>query len=243
MTDMVTYRREGNVGIITMDDGKANAVSLALQGELNAALDRAEADNVPVVITGRQGILSAGFDLKTLAASGQPAVDMLNGGLALSIRLLTFPTPVVVACPGHAIAMGIFLMLSSDYRIGVRGNYRYAANEVAIGMTMPFFAIEILRHRVNPPAVTRAVGLAEAFTPDNGVETGVVDLVVDESELMPTAIALAESFTSLDLTAHAHSKRRLRADVITAMTAGAAKDNEGWIKQFLEPLEQPHTAN
>lgn len=233
MSGIVTYERRGDIGIITMDDGKANAVSLALQAELNAALDLAEADRVPVVLTGRPGILSAGFDLKTLAASGQPAVDMLNGGAALSMRMLGFPTPVIVACPGHAIAMGIFLMLSSDYRIGVRGSYRYAANEVAIGMTMPFFAIEILRHRVNTPALTRAVGLAESFTPDNGVETGIVDLVVDDKDLMATATALAESFTALDMNAHAHSKRRLRADMLSAMTAGLAKDHEGWKKQFL----------
>jgi enoyl-CoA hydratase len=216
-----------------MDDGKANAVSLALQVGVNAALDQAEADNVPVVLTGRPGILSAGFDLKTLAASGQPAVDMLNGGLQLSMRLLSFPTPVVVACPGHSIAMGIFLMLSCDYRIGVRGNYKYSANEVAIGMTMPFSTIEILRHRVTPAALTRAVVLAEAFTPDNAVETGVLDLVVDEADLMSTALATAESFTSLNMDAHKYSKQRLRVEMLEAMRVGLENDYDGWKKTFL----------
>lgn len=233
MSDIVTYERVGGVGVITMDDGKANAVSLALQDGVNAALDQAEADNVPVVLTGRPGILSAGFDLKTLAASGQPAVDMLNGGLQLSMRLLSFPTPVVVACPGHSIAMGIFLMLSCDYRIGVRGNYKYSANEVAIGMTMPFSTIEILRHRVTPAALTRAVVLAEAFTPDNAVETGVLDLVVDEADLMSTALATAESFTSLNMDAHKYSKQRLRAELLEAMRVGLEKDDDGWKKTFL----------
>ena len=233
MSGIVTYEKVGGVGVITMNDGKANAVSLALQAGVNAALDQAEADNVPVVLTGRPGILSAGFDLKTLAASGQPAVDMLNGALNLSLRLLSFPTPVVAACPGHAIAMGIFLMLSCDYRIGVRGAYKYSANEVAIGMTMPFSTIEILRHRVTPAALTRAVVLAEAFTPDNAVETGVLDLVVDEADLMATAIATAESFNALDLTAHSHSKKRLRGEMLDAMRAGLAKDDDGWRKQFL----------
>ncbi|MEN9553505.1 MAG: hypothetical protein RLY24_1100 [Actinomycetota bacterium] len=233
MSDIVTYERVGGVGVITMDDGKANAVSLALQDGVNAALDQAEADNVPVVLTGRPGILSAGFDLKTLAASGQPAVDMLNGGLQLSMRLLSFPTPVVVACPGHSIAMGIFLMLSCDYRIGVRGNYKYSANEVAIGMTMPFSTIEILRHRVTPAALTRAVVLAEAFTPDNAVETGVLDLVVDEADLMSTALATAESFTSLNMDAHKYSKQRLRSELLEAMRVGLEKDDDGWKKTFL----------
>ena len=233
MTSPVTYALTDGIGVITMDDGKANAVSLTLQAGINEALNQAEKDGVPVILTGRPGILSAGFDLKTLAASGQPAVDMLNGGLELAIRLLTFPTPVIAACSGHAIAMGVFLLESCDYRIGIKGNYRYSANEVAIGMTMPFSTIEILRHRVTPAALSRSVLLAEAFTPENAVETGFLDLVVEESVLMETAMNTAKSFLALNMDAHNHSKKRLRAELITAMRDGLAKDHAGWAKQFL----------
>jgi len=232
MGTLVTYALTDGVAVITMDDGKANAMSSALQAEIHAALDQAEAAGVPVVLTGRAGILSAGFDLKTLAAGGQGAVDMLNGGLELAIRLLGFPTPVVIACSGHAIAMGVFILLSSDYRIGIKGNYRYTANEVAIGMTMPYSTIEILRQRVTPAALTRSVLLAEVFTPDNAVETGFLDLVVDEVDLMPTAIAFAKSTLSLNAGAHAASKKRLRAGVLDAIRVGLVKDAQGWAKQF-----------
>ncbi len=233
MTSPVTYALTDGVAVITMDDGKANAVSPTLQAGLNAALDQAEKDKAPVVLTGRPGILSAGFDLKILAASGQPAVDMLNGGIELAIRLLSFPTPIIAACPGHAIAMGVFFLESCDYRIGVKGNYRYTANEVAIGMTMPFSTIEILRHRITPAALSRSVLMAEVFTPENAVETGFLDLVVEESELMDTALNLAKSYLALNMDAHNHSKKRLRAEVITAMRDGLAKDFAGWTKQFL----------
>ena len=232
MSSAVTYALTDGVAVITLDDGKANAMSVAMQQGIHAALDRAEQDGAPVVLTGRAGILSAGFDLKTLAAGGRDTIDMLNGGLELSIRLLSFPTPVVIACPGHAIAMGVFILLSSDYRIGVSGNYRYTANEVAIGMTMPYSTIEILRQRVTPAALTRSVLLAEVFTPDNAVETGFLDLVVTESELMPTAIAFAQSTSALNAGAHAASKKRLRNDVIEAIRDGLEKDLIGWEKQF-----------
>ena len=87
MSDIVSYEVVDGIAVITMDDGKANAVSLALQEGVNNALDRAETDGLAVVLTGRPGFLSAGFDLKTLAASGQPAVDMLNGGIKLAIQI------------------------------------------------------------------------------------------------------------------------------------------------------------
>ena len=233
MSDTVSYEVTDGVAVITMDDGKANAVSSALQSGVNSALDRAEAAGLPVVLTGRAGFFSAGFDLKTLAASGQPAVDMLNGGIELAIRLLSFPTPVVVASPGHAIAMGVFLSLCGDYRIGVRGNYRYVANEVAIGMAMPFSTIEILRQRVTPAALTRSVLLAEVFTPENAVANGFLDEVVEPDDLMPRAIAFAASLSALDGSAHAISKKRLRTGLLASMNEGLAKDLEGWKKQFL----------
>jgi enoyl-CoA hydratase len=232
MTSAVTYALTDGVAIITMDDGKANAMSLAVQQGIHAALDQAEQDGAPVILTGRAGILSAGFDLKTLAAGGQGAIEMLNGGIELAIRLLSFPNPVVIACPGHAIAMGVFVLLSADYRIGIKGNYRYTANEVAIGMTMPFSTIEILRQRVTPAALTRSVLLAEVFTPNNAVETGFLDLVVEEAELMPTAMTFAKSTSALNAGAHAASKKRLRADVLAAIRDGLAKDSVGWAKQF-----------
>lgn len=232
MTSAVTYALTDGVAVVSMDDGKANAMSLVVQQGIHAALDQAEKDAAPVVLTGRAGILSAGFDLKTLAGGGQGAIEMLNGGIELAIRLLSFPNPVVIACPGHAIAMGVFVLLSADYRIGVKGNYRYTANEVAIGMTMPYSTIEILRQRVTPAALTRSVLLAEVFTPENAVETGFLDLVVEEAELMPTALAFARSTSALNAGAHAASKKRLRADVLTAIREGLAKDSIGWAKQF-----------
>ena len=228
----VTYALTDGVAVITMDDGKANALSLDMLNAINSALDKAQSDNATVVLTGRSGILSAGFDLKTLARGGDDATAMLNGGLELSLRLLNFPTPIVIACSGHAIAMGVFLLLSGDYRIGIAGNYKYTANEVAIGMTMPSSAIEIMRQRLTPSAMNRAVLLAEVFTPKNAIETGFLDLVVDEADLMSTAMTFAASTSGLNAAAHLASKKRMRANVIKDITAGLALDYAGWRKQF-----------
>lgn len=231
--DSVTCVMTDGVAVITMDDGKANALSIAMQSGLNKALDQAEKDKATVVLAGRPGILSAGFDLKTLSAGGADAAAMLDGGIELALRLLSFPSPVVVACGGHAIAMGVFLLLSGDYRIGVKGNFRYTANEVAIGMTMPYSTIEIMRNRLTPSALNRSVMLAEVFTPDNAVETGFLDLVVDESDLMESAMNFAQSTKGLNASAHFASKKRVRGQVLEAIRAGLKIDSAGWQKQFV----------
>jgi enoyl-CoA hydratase len=224
MSSLVSYEVADAVATIAMDDGKVNAMSLRMIGDIHAALDRAEADRAVVVLTGRQGVLSAGFDLATLRAGGTDAVAMVKAGFELSERLLAFPMPVVIACPGHAIAMGVFLLLSGDYRIGAAGPYRITANEVAIGLTMPHAAVEILRQRLAPAVFNRAVTIAEPFSPDNAVAAGVLDRVVPADELAATARALATQLTGLDMAAHAASKLRARGHTLAAVRAGIDAD-------------------
>lgn len=224
MQSIVSYQLKDSVATITMDDGKVNVISLPMITELNAALDQAAADSAVVLLGGREGILSAGFDLGTLRAGGDEAVAMVRGGFELAARLLSFPTPVVVACTGHALAMGAFLLLSGDYRVGAAGPYRLAANEVAIGVTMPYAAVEILRHRLTPACFTRAVALAEVFSPDDGVAAGFLDRVTEPSNVWDAARATADSLTELDMGAHAASKSRAREHLLEAVRAAIAKE-------------------
>ena len=222
---LVSYQLEGSIATITMDDGKVNALSLQMLGELDAALDRATADRAVVVLTGRDGIFSAGFDLTVLRAGGSDASAMLRAGFELAERILSFPTPVLIACTGHAIAMGVFLLLSGDYRVGAAGPYKITANEVAIGLTMPRAAVEICRQRLAPAHFNRAVILAEIFSPDEAVAAGFLDRVVPAPELQDVAASAAGLLAKLDSDAHAASKVRARDNSLHALRAAIEADD------------------
>ncbi|HXJ37131.1 MAG TPA: crotonase/enoyl-CoA hydratase family protein [Candidatus Eisenbacteria bacterium] len=224
MPALVGYQLEDVVATITMDDGKVNALSLRMFTELNAALDRAEADRAVVLLCGREGVFSAGFDLSVLRAGGSGAAMMVRAGFELAERVLAFPTPVVIACTGHAVAMGVFLLLSGDYRLGAAGSYKLTANEVAIGLTMPRAAVEILRQRLSPSYFNRAVTIAEPFSPDNAVEAGFLDRVVPAAELHATARNVARQLSALDMVAHKASKLRARTHTLAAVRAGIDAD-------------------
>ncbi len=226
MGDHVSYQFADGVATITMDDGKANALSLAMLSAVNEALDRALTDRAIVVLTGRPGIFSGGFDLKVLGRGGPDAGLMLEQGFLLALRLLEHPFPVVIACNGQAIAIGSFLLLSADYRIGVEGSYRLVANEVAIGLTMPRAAIEICRQRLAPAHFNRAVILAEPYTPSDGVAAGFLDRVVVDTELLQMATSIAEQFSGLDQHAHATTKALARAAAVESIRNGLAGDRE-----------------
>jgi enoyl-CoA hydratase len=226
MADLVSYvlDPEPAVATVTMDDGKANALSPAMFEALNAAFDRAEADGAVVVLAGRPDRFSGGFDLNVLRGGGPEGLAMVRAGFELSVRMLTFPAPVVVACTGHAIAMGSFLVLSGDLRIGADGPYRIQANEVAIGLVMPIPATELLRMRLAPAAFQRAVGLSAPFTPAEAVAVGYLDQIVDPSEVLTTAQEAAAGVAALDRAAHHASKLRARAATLDLMRAGIASE-------------------
>ncbi len=227
MDALVTYQLADGVATITMDDGKVNVMSNAMQAEINAALDQAIDDGAVVVLEGREGVFSAGFDLPTLRGGGDDGWRMVRGGFELAHRVLGFPLPVVIACTGHAIAMGTVLLLSGDYRVGADGPFKLVANEVAIGLTIPPVGVEILRQRLTPAAFNRAAMLSESFTPDNAIEAGFLDRVVAPGEVKAAARHAAIQYAALDLAAHAGTKTLARGDTLAKMRASIDDDYAG----------------
>jgi enoyl-CoA hydratase len=78
MADLVHYRLADGIATITLDDGKRNALSPEMFRQIYAALDRAEADRAVVILTGREQVFSAGFDLKVMRGAPLEALRMLR---------------------------------------------------------------------------------------------------------------------------------------------------------------------
>ena len=213
-TEVVQYNREGRIATIRIDDGKRNALSPVVLRGIYRALDQAETDRAAVIITGREEVFSAGFDLKVMKRGGIEALRMLQQGFALPARVLEYPHPVIAACNGHVLAMGVFLMLSADYVIGTRGNFKVSANEVAIGLTLPRAAAAMLRHRLTPAVYQRAATLSEYFDVESAQSAGFFDELVEPGELMSQAESRAAALCELNQGAHAATKRRIRKSLI-----------------------------
>jgi enoyl-CoA hydratase len=139
---------------------------------------------------------------------------MVQAGFDLSKRVLAFPFPVVMACSGHAIAMGLFLLESGDYVIGADGPFKFTANEVAIGLEVPAVGLAVLRQRVVPAVFNRMTLLAEPLDPSAALACGVLDRVVEASSVLKEARSIAASLTALDMASYAATKRSARAVVL-----------------------------
>ncbi|TBU96240.1 crotonase/enoyl-CoA hydratase family protein [Stutzerimonas kirkiae] len=217
MSELVAYRLEDGVATLTLNNGRVNALSPAVFDELNAALDRAEQDRAVVVLRGQPGVLSGGYDLKVMNAGPQQAVALVTRGSSFSRRLLAHPYPVVVACSGHAIAKGAFLLLSGDYRIGVDGAFRIGLNEVQIGMTMHQAGIELARDRLRGSAFQRAVINAELFEPRTALEAGFFDRLVPVGDFEDAVREAAAQLKGLNMLAHRNTKLKVRQALLEAL--------------------------
>lgn len=231
MSSLVHYELNDGIATLTMDDGKVNAMSPAMLTELHEAFVRAEGDGAIVLLTGREGCFSAGFDMGTLTLGGKEALRMLQLGAGLAERVLGYPRPVVVACSGHAYPMGAFLLLSADRRIGAEGAFRIGLNEVMIGLTLPHFAVEIARQRLSPAYFHRTVN-GDLYDPTEAVTAGFLDETVKVEDLAVRAREIAVGLKAVHKVANTQTKRRVRAHAIAELRLAMQRDWEELASQL-----------
>lgn len=218
MGKFVSYTQEGEVGVIALDDGKANAFGTTLTEEMGVALDQAGGEARAVVVLGRPGVFSGGFDLNVLRSGDvRAATEMRQSGGRLLMRVFGHPQPVVIGATGHSIALGAFLLLTGDHRIGTAGAFRIGLNEVAIGSRLPEFAMALAKSRLSKRHLSRAVLGGTMYHPEAAVGAGFLDEVVSADAVRSTAIEHARKLAVFDAETYAGLKRHLRSATIQAV--------------------------
>jgi enoyl-CoA hydratase len=199
MTDkLASLSHDEDVSIITLDDGKANVFSPSMISAVNKCLDDVPTEKGSLMITGRTGMFSAGFDLKIISAGDMAATkEMSLNGFKLLSRIFSFPRPVLAACSGHGIALGTFLLCCCDYRIGVKGEFLVGANEMRTNMVIPIPILELIKFRIAQPHKYRAVLGAEMYSIENAIDAGIIDEIVEADDLMDTALTKAKDLATL----------------------------------------------
>lgn len=216
------------VAAIALDDGRANALSPRMIEGIHQALDRAEKDAKAAVITGRPGRFCAGFDLSVLRDGGPDAgAALVIAGGELYLRFLECPLPIVVGCTGHAIAAGAIALMTADYRVGARGEFRIGMNETAIGMTLPQFALEFARARISKRHFERALVQAELYGPESAIDAGYLDRVVEPEEVADAAFAEAVRLAALPQPVFRNTKRRAHAALVERVRGHLEADVRG----------------
>ena len=215
MTDPIaTLSKENDISIIKLDDGKANAFSYDMLSQVNELLKKVPRDSGALVITGREGLFSGGFDLKTLATGDMEKITkMVQLGYRLLLELFSFDRPIVAAVSGHSIALGLFVTCSADYRIAIDGKYVCQANEVRNNMDIPTQIMEIIRARVNKKYFYSAVYHSDAYSVQDSIEVGYIDEIVSKDQFMKRVMEKAKELATLPHPFYANTKKTAQDDV------------------------------
>jgi enoyl-CoA hydratase len=211
-TPLVQRDDRGNVAVLTMNHGRANALDVELSMAFDEALREVESSSAKaVVLTGRGNIFSAGADLFRVVDASPADVERFLAALGNALgRIFTFPRPVVAAINGHAIAGGCIIACACDYRLASEGPASIGVPELRVGVPFPAMALEILRAVVPPQHVQDLVYTGRLCTPDEARRVGLVDHVVPPEALLERAVGLAADFTACPAASFAATKQMLR---------------------------------
>ena len=219
----ISLEKHDGVALIGLDDGKANAINPAWMRQFLEVLDEAEADAGAIVLHGRPGVFSGGFDLKWMVSANMDDIgELLDVAGILFNRVYGSPKPVVAACTGHAIAAGAFLLLACDTRLATRGEFMFGANETINNMKLPVFAVELMKARLDPRRLTEAMVQAKMYAAEEAQQVGWFDQLLDAEEVLPAALATAELLAQLPPEAYAYNKLALRQPTIDTIAATEA---------------------
>ena len=219
--ELATLKTDGDVSIITLDDGKANVFSLTMSQRLENLLDEVPEDKGALLLIGKPGMFSAGFDLKVMSSGDGAAVqEMVKSGFKLLRRIYSFPRPVVAACSGHGIALGAFILLCSDYRIGAEGKFLIGANEIRNNMSIPKPILEIAKSRLSKTHWHRAILNAEMYGPSEAISPGYLDELVAPEKLKERALEKATDLATLGHPVYQMTKQLDQVEILKRIDSG-----------------------
>lgn len=216
------------IHVARVDDGKANALTPPIFEALTAALDAVENndDAGALVLTGRPGMFSGGFDLSIMKRVDRSTFDLVADGGEFVRRCYASPVPVVAACTGHAVAAGCFLLMGSHYRVGAAGDFTLQLIETQIGIPLPDWAVEISRERLATTQLQQATVEARMYDPESARDAGYLDRVVPAGEELEAALGEARRLAGLPAHAYAANTEKLRAPGAARLEALIARDRE-----------------
>ncbi|MGO4894623.1 crotonase/enoyl-CoA hydratase family protein [Flavobacterium sp. W21_SRS_FM6] len=209
---------DNGVAKISLDNGKVNPITKVLAESLIEALERAESEAKAVVICGNPGIFSAGFDLKVVAQGMDVANEMFLAGFSLAEKMYRHPQPLVIACEGHAIGMGVFMLLAADYRIGAQGNFSLKLPETEIGMRFAPILKILAKTHIDPRHHSQAIIQSRGYDPETAAKIGMLDETVEAEKVIERAIQKAVELGALPAAQYKENKLYMRADEITLMS-------------------------
>jgi enoyl-CoA hydratase/carnithine racemase len=191
---MIDYRKDGDLHLITMNDGQ-NTICPDWHQRMLEILDSVEGDcghGASLVLTGVDKFFCNGLNLERVMALPPEEMDVFGRRMAeIHSRFLVLPCPTVAAINGHAFAGGAFLALSCDYRLMREDRGWFSVSEVDVGVPVPAPMMGILQGKLSANTARDALLTGKRYTAEEAVAAGIADGKASMDTLLEQAKSLA----------------------------------------------------
>ena len=213
------FPHEHDITEIRLNRPPVNALDTALLVALREAFEQAPANGQRgLVLSGAQGLFSAGVDIPALLALDRDGVHRFwREFFALCSTLARLPIPIVAAITGHAPAGGAVLALFCDYRVMAQGPYRIGLNEVQVGLIVPDSIQHALRRVVGTYRAERLLVSGAMIESDAALACGFVDELTVAEQVTTRALHWLGELLALPSQAMLSTRALARADLIAAV--------------------------
>ncbi len=236
-TELVAIERHAAITVIRLNRPPANAIDIELGRHFQSAFETAMAKHpAALVLTGAGRFFSGGLDLKavpTYAASEQR--EMLRTLNRFVAALYACPIPVVGAVNGHAIAGGLVLALTTDYRIGPSGDALFGLTEARVGIPFPSAPMIVVQAELAPSDVRHATLYARNFGPEEARRRGVFDELQPAGGVLERALEVARDLASMPADGYRRIKQQFRRAAIEQLERVASSDADPLLEGWLSP--------
>jgi enoyl-CoA hydratase/carnithine racemase len=224
-------RHDDGVAVITLANGKVNALSQELLAEIRRVVDELDADRPgSVVVTGGDRLLAAGADISQFGGPDEAAVIAAGFHSTLD-ALASLPRFVIAAVSGYALGGGCELALACDYRIASEKAV-FGQPEILLGIVPGGGGTQRLPRTVGASRAKEMCITGRQVRAEEALRIGLVDEVVPHEELHDRALALAAEVAKGAVAAQAIVKRLIDDGLSTSLAAGLRLEREGFVEVF-----------
>ena len=228
---MTTERRDDGVAVVRLDNGKVNALSKELLGQLRAAAEDLTAEPPgAVVVTGGDRVFAAGADISEFGGPveagevGKAFLQALNAVAAI-------PRATIAAVAGYALGGGCELALACDFRVAST-KARFGQPEILLGIIPGGGGTQRLARLIGPARAKDLIFSGRQVDAEEALRIGLADRVVEPDALFDAALTWAGELATGAVAAQALAKRAIDGGLDGPLGAGVELEHELFVAVF-----------
>ncbi len=224
-------RRDDDVAVLRIENGKVNALSSGLLDQLEGAA-QALIDTPPgaVVVTGGDRIFAAGADISEFGGPDEARTIGSHFLRALN-AVADIPRPVIAAVSGVALGGGCELALACDLRVA-SDRARFGQPEILLGIIPGGGGTQRLPRLVGPARAKDLIWSGRQVDAAEALAIGLVDRVVPADEVFPSALEWAGELARGAVVAQGLAKRAIDRGLDVSVGSGLELEQELFVQVF-----------